>query len=63
MNIFNSAIGVIMLAVIAAIIFVQAGRFSGESGGSQTAKILQAAGGASASLISAIETGGSGSNT
>jgi len=56
-SIFNSVWGLLALAVIAAIVFVQAGKLGGESGGSQTAKILQAAGGASSSLISAIETG------
>ena len=58
MSVWNSIWGVLGLAVIAAIVFVQAGRLGGESGGSQTSKILTAAGGASSSLISAIETGG-----
>lgn len=57
MSIFNSVWGIIGLAVIAAIVFVQAGKLGGESGGKQTAAILTAAGGASSSLISAIETG------
>lgn len=38
-------------------IFVQAGKGGGESGGAQTAKILDAAGGGLGQLASSLETG------
>ncbi len=41
-------------------IFVQAGKGGGQSGGAQTAQILDSAGGALGSLASSLETGNKG---
>ena len=57
MSIFNTVWGLIALAVIAAIVFVQAGKLGGTSGGEQTATIIRSSGGALSQTISALETG------
>jgi len=58
MTIFNTIWGLIALAVIAGIVFVQAGKLGGQSGGDQTATIIRSAGGALSQTVSALETGG-----
>lgn len=60
MSILNSVWGLLALVIIAAIVFVQAGKIGGTSGGDQTATILKAAGGAGGQLVSSLETGSSG---
>lgn len=57
MNIFNSFWGLLALVMIAAIVFVQAQKIGGTSGGDQSATIIKAAGGAGSQLVSALETG------
>lgn len=55
----NSVWGLMALVIITAIVFVKAGGQGtvGVSGGDQTAKILGAAGGSGANLITALEGG------
>ena len=49
--------GLIIMAVIAGIVFVQAGKSGGTNGGQQTATMFKAAGSSGSSLISSLETG------
>ena len=49
--------GLIIMAVIAGIVFVQAGKSGGANGGQQTAAMFKAAGSGGSSLISSLETG------
>ena len=46
-------------AIITAIVFVQAGRKGGQSGGEQTATIIKASGKGLGDLASGLESGGS----
>lgn len=56
-DILKYAIWGITAAIVGAIVFVQAGKQGGTSGGKQTAQILKAGGSAFTSGVSAIETG------
>lgn len=44
--------------ILAAIVFVQAGRLGGANGGEQTATIINAGGSSLSNVIKAVETGG-----
>lgn len=48
---------VMAMVMITAIVFVQAQKLGGTSGGDQVSKILKAAGGSLSSLTSSLETG------
>lgn len=48
--------------IIAAIVFVQAGKVGGANGGEQSAMILKGAGTGLSDIISAVETGSGGPN-
>lgn len=60
MSLFSGFWGLFALIILGAIIFVRAGQLGGQNGGAQTATILDAAGGNTANIITALE-GGSGS--
>ncbi|MHB1701127.1 MAG: hypothetical protein ACYCSN_13535 [Acidobacteriaceae bacterium] len=49
--------GLILMAIIAGIVFVQAGKNGGVNGGQQSATIIKAAGSSGSSLVSSLETG------
>ena len=44
--------------ILAAIVFVQAGRLGGANGGEQSATIINAAGSSLSNVVKAVETGG-----
>lgn len=44
--------------ILAAIVFVQAGRLGGANGGEQSASIINASGSSLSNVIKAVETGG-----
>ncbi len=55
MSILNSVWGLIFLAIIAVIVFINAAKIGGQSGGEQTATILTAAAGSGSELVSTLE--------
>ena len=55
MSILNSVWGLIFLAILAVIVFINANKIGGESGGKQTAQIMTAAGASGSELVSTLE--------
>jgi hypothetical protein len=54
-SILNSIWGLIFLAILAVIVFINAAKIGGQNGGQTTATILDAAGGSGSTLISTLE--------